>query len=431
MKIVIASYDRVDLLLNKTLHLLEVYGIAKSQIYVFVANELQYQIYLEKLPEGINIIIGELGMNAIRNFITDYLEDGEIYLSMDDDIDKFRITENKTFLQVLDECENLLQNSQYHLIGFPPTFNNFFNRSVGMKFGLYFCVGAMWICKNDKSIRVENSLEDYERTIKSYIKYGCVIRCCDIQFRTKYYGNGGMNSAEGRTYEKYYNALIKLYYEYPDLIRVKKKNIPYLSLEPCPHILLKKHIANTKVLQLPELSPIIFIKLLDMLTQKKLSKQPDMLKKYQQKMNGEIKGLPSKRRFPEHRAEVFGYIKRRPFLVRPNAKEISKISHKNPDLYNELLRIGNIICPFKFSSIFINNNCISPKHKDSGNIGLSLLVSFGDYQGCNIVVEDEVYDAKYKPLIFDGSKLEHWNTPFIGEQEQNNKYSLIFYNILD
>lgn len=69
MKIVIASYDRVDLLLNKTLHLLEVYGIAKSQIYVFVANELQYQIYLEKLPEGINIIIGELGMNAIRNFI--------------------------------------------------------------------------------------------------------------------------------------------------------------------------------------------------------------------------------------------------------------------------------------------------------------------------------------------------------------------------
>jgi hypothetical protein len=66
---------------------------------------------------------------------------------------------------------------------------------------------------------------------------------------------------------------------------------------------------------------------------------------------------------------------------------------------------------------------VCPKHYDSKNVGESMLVSFGDYTGCNIVIEGIVYDAKHTPVIFNGSKREHWNT----DNLTGNKYSLVFY----
>ena len=79
-----------------------------------------------------------------------------------------------------------------------------------------------------------------------------------------------------------------------------------------------------------------------------------------------------------------------------------------------------------FSSIHLNNNVVCPKHKDNRNVGNSLLVSFGDYTGCNIVIGDVIYDAKYTPLIFNGAEIEHYNTNDL----EGNKYSLVYYNIL-
>lgn len=55
----------------------------------------------------------------------------------------------------------------------------------------------------------------------------------------------------------------------------------------------------------------------------------------------------------------------------------------------------------------------------------SMLISFGDYTGCNIVIEGIMYDAKYSPIIFNGSERHHWNTNDL----QGNKYSLVFYTI--
>lgn len=82
-------------------------------------------------------------------------------------------------------------------------------------------------------------------------------------------------------------------------------------------------------------------------------------------------------------------------------------------------------CPFKFTSIHVNKNVTCPKHKDSKNIGSSMLLSFGNYTGSKIIIENIVYDAYYNPIIFDGSKLEHWNT----DDLQGTKYSLVFFKI--
>jgi hypothetical protein len=138
------------------------------------------------------------------------------------------------------------------------------------------------------------------------------------------------------------------------------------------------------------------------------------------------KSLTSNRRgFPErHRAITFG-------ITRGRFNGITGVSHfskKYPEIYAEIIRIGRRICPFEFTSIHLNNNVVCPPHYDSKNVGESLLVSFGDYEGCKIVIrgentQHEVYDAKYTPLIFNGSLLEHWNTnDLIG-----NKYSLVYF----
>ena len=52
-----------------------------------------------------------------------------------------------------------------------------------------------------------------------------------------------------------------------------------------------------------------------------------------------------------------------------------------------------------------------------------MLLSFGDYTGCNIVINNKTYDANCNPIVFNGSELEHWNTDdLIG-----TKYSLVFF----
>ena len=125
--------------------------------------------------------------------------------------------------------------------------------------------------------------------------------------------------------------------------------------------------------------------------------------------------------FPKFRAVTFGLTKYRC----DRFVSCAKGNEKYPEIFNELFRIGQKYCPIAFTSIYVNNNVVCPKHMDKGNNGLSCIISLGDYTGCNLVIENNVYDAKYTPIVFDGTKLEHYNTDdLIG-----NKYSLVFFNL--
>ena len=78
--------------------------------------------------------------------------------------------------------------------------------------------------RNDKSIQVANVItEDLERTILCYLKYGGTYRYCDIMVKTKPFADGGVNDADGRDYERYYNSVARLYYDYSQLINLVEK----------------------------------------------------------------------------------------------------------------------------------------------------------------------------------------------------------------
>jgi len=106
-----------------------------------------------------------------------------------------------------------------------------------------------------------------------------------------------------------------------------------------------------------------------------------------------------------------------------------KIPHKSsnnekyPELFQALRRLGDAICPFPYDSITVNQNNVCPPHRDKGNLGASMIVTGGDYEGGSFVLEGEEIDTKYKPIVFDGHR-EHWNNPFIG-----TRWSIVFFKL--
>ena len=167
---------------------------------------------------------------------------------------------------------------------------------------------------------------------------------------------------------------------------------------------------------LKSLDKSLFTHLESILSRTKLSKKAG--EEDGKKNNGSFR-----KGFSQHRADVFGIVKRR--AVNGGGFAISKISQQKKELYDELKRIGDQIVPFKYSSILVNNNTVCGKHKDKSNVGKSFLVSIGDYDGCKLVIENKSYSTRYQPLIFNGAKFEHWNTNDL----KGNKYSIVYYYI--
>ena len=127
-----------------------------------------------------------------------------------------------------------------------------------------------------------------------------------------------------------------------------------------------------------------------------------------------------------HRAAVLGLTMPRNFARDGNCPRVSVYTRKHRELYFKIKRIGQLCCPdFEFSSLHINNNVVCPPHKDRKNMGVSILLSFGEYTGCNIVIDGTKYDSNLQALIFNGSQLEHYNIKdLVGD-----KYSVVFYTV--
>jgi hypothetical protein len=105
--------------------------------------------------------------------------------------------------------------------------------------------------------------------------------------------------------------------------------------------------------------------------------------------------------------------------------KLSKISEKYPEIWKLIWRLGEVIATdIDWTSVQLNHNVTCQPHVDKNNKGLSVIVSFGNYCGSNLVIDNREFDTYKNPVIFDGS-LIHFNT----QELEGNKYSLVYFTI--
>lgn len=406
-QISIPSYKRATLCNTKTLVMLCKLGIDKTFINVFVTPEDLEEYKLVLNPDYYNLlIVGKEGLVSQRQFIEEYYPAGTHLIFIDDDVEHLDltmtdyITANHFFEKAFEIC---ITNQSY-IWGLYPVYNPFFRQSKEpITTTLKYIIGAFYgIITRPKcedlfiTLTTGGNKEDVERTLLYYLKDRCVTRFNTIGFKTKYYGKtGGLGTLQERLGEmRKASILINTAYPYLTKIRIRKNQLYEIILRD-----------KSTPFHLNELLPDDYLDVYNLLCDTPLTKQSNK--------SGRA------RTFGEHRAVLLGYVKGR--ISREF--NLSAETKKRPELYNAVVELGNKICPFPFDAIQINHNLECSKHIDKGNVGLSCIVSFGDYTGCDLVVDKNTYNTNCRPLIFDGGKYYHWNTPLL----TGCKYSLVYF----
>lgn len=255
-KIAIPSYKRPETLKKKTLNLLQKYKIKPNKIYIFVSDDEQKQIYQNHLPNNSynKLIVGKKGIKNIRNFMANYFNQKEKIFYIDDDISHVYINKNDNSLNEkgnIGAKYNRSNNKLYELENLDLFIKNAFNLAKKMKinnWGIYpvenpyftkpttnnlndfvstklnYIMGGFTGVFNNKKceVRTINDKEDYERSIKYYLKDGGILRFNNICCRTNCYTEPGGMQIE-RTKDKIDKAARYLTRKYPSLCKLNTK----------------------------------------------------------------------------------------------------------------------------------------------------------------------------------------------------------------
>jgi hypothetical protein len=177
------------MLKNKTLLFLQREQYPKERINIFVASEDERIRYLIACP-GYQIIIGVPGLNAQNAFISNWLDDDEIFFYIQDDVDG--IKSSKTLLTIIKEAVTQISTRKTGLYGVLPNHDGR-TQSDTTTTHLTHIVGCFYICRNHIDIKINGlcETEDYERSILYFIKYGSIYRYKGAGIKTKYLGTSG------------------------------------------------------------------------------------------------------------------------------------------------------------------------------------------------------------------------------------------------
>lgn len=226
--IAIPSYKRPKTIKKKTLRVLESYNIDPSRITIFVADEDELAKYKESLEDTPyqNIVVGVHTIGAQRNFIEKYYPEGTKLVMFDDDVEEVQRKISEQKLGRLEDLEN-----DFIVKGFEEC------EKVGAKtFGIYaasnayfmkervytklcYVIASMFgvIVEHDPFLeRVTNHGEDYEYSIRQYVKNNAVVRFDYLTVKSNYYKeDGGLQTI--RTKEYVYESIKKIAELFPDL----------------------------------------------------------------------------------------------------------------------------------------------------------------------------------------------------------------------
>ncbi len=236
--IVIPSYKRAEKLKSHTLELLK--DFEPDCINIFVANENELENYKNICGEQYNYIVGEGGKANIENIITNYFDDGELLIHLDDDIidifEVIKLNEKKFKRLKVDNLNTFFENA----------FIQMYKCNATM-WGVALPTNDLWISNNkiikpsrlvsgqlfgiihDKNNIITTLLDDVERSCY------CFYNKNDNLILGRYSIKVGKNWAKGgleteRTKESFIDAYNFIKDKYPDCC----KEIKILDKPTCP-----------------------------------------------------------------------------------------------------------------------------------------------------------------------------------------------------
>jgi len=224
-KIAIPSFKREKIIKDKTLTLLDKHNINKKDIYIFVEKS-EIEKYKNELP-NYNIVAGAKGIGKQRTAISNYFEDNEIIVSLDDDVEEI-LDNGKPLANLhyfIKDTINFLNAHHLTLAGIYPVNNNYFTKNT-ITIDNRFLIGQFKIFINKKHLenRSYELLEDYENTLKHAIWSGGVVRFNYITLKANYNsGKGGLK--EYRTLERKIDEVKKFSLEYKNYCGTKKQGM--------------------------------------------------------------------------------------------------------------------------------------------------------------------------------------------------------------
>jgi hypothetical protein len=228
--VAIPSYGRPDTIKNKTIPTLIRGGVPPEKIHVHVRGEDQHQEYLESLDaETYGQLIkyeAKPGAMGFRNYLARAYPVGSRVVFCDDDLTRVvKMIDEKTLEDVPSlpdlfvESFSALETLGFNLWGIYPVMNPYFMKPK-IRVDLSFIIGTMYgvIIRHDECELIgTNDKDDYEKSIKFYLRDGGVLRLEYIAVDTKYIGEpGGMQ--EFRTEETLSEGVKYLLEKYPEFV---------------------------------------------------------------------------------------------------------------------------------------------------------------------------------------------------------------------
>jgi hypothetical protein len=202
--ICIPSYKRAQICNEKTLAMLKKNNVPKNLIYVYVANQEEYDEYKKILDPTLyhKLVLGKKGIVPQRKFISDSFPKGKCIVSFDDDVKMvdLKMSGYKTLDAFFKDAFSECKKQKAFVWGVYPVFNPFFRKGQQkISTCLNYIVAAFYGYVNRPGLKaLETTLtkengqkEDVEMSIRYFINDGIVLRFNKVGFVTKYYGSSG------------------------------------------------------------------------------------------------------------------------------------------------------------------------------------------------------------------------------------------------
>lgn len=228
-RVVICSHKRPQKLFNLTLNLLIRNGIKPDIVDIYI-HESEINYYSEFNDKWNLIAHKKKGLKDIRTWVSNQYKNGSKIVFMDDDIknivhfvDKKKYNKkDNNLVNLIKEGFEACEKNNCSLWGCCPYDNPFFGNqkiSTNLKYIIQACCGVILNHKAEE--RSYTTIEDFERTIKYYLKDKKVVRINYYGIETKYYASGGLN--EYRNFENKEKDIIDLCNKYPNLVSIRYK----------------------------------------------------------------------------------------------------------------------------------------------------------------------------------------------------------------